>query len=195
MPNAAGTTFDRGIRMFLKGPNWTTRALRKGILLVQERTSPPAAMPTIPHQASLVRSKCHMLRLGILLLCLVGPERLNAQSDLQVVVTNVHGQSRVWMLPDAWRPVLDGERVALSGASAIRLADLLAIRQKRGVDTLGYHRVDLVFSFPSGKRTEQSFWLPDKYRRVEDCPRNGDFHVLDERTFIRAGSFTVKVAQ
>lgn len=117
--------------------------------------------------------------------------RLCAQGSTEFVVINVHGQTRLWVQPSDWRPAIEDGYVQLSGSSRMRLDEIIAIRPKRLADTLGYHTVHLVFTFPSGKHMDQPFWLSDRHARVEECPRAGDFYALDDRTWIRAGSYTV----
>lgn len=113
----------------------------------------------------------------------------HAQDRSAYLITNRHGQTRLWMLPDDWRPSIEDGSVHFIDGSSIHASDLLAIRPKRENDTLGYHRVDAMLLFTNGRSSTQTFWVPDLHHRLEDFPRVGDFRVLDDRTWIRADGY------
>lgn len=114
--------------------------------------------------------------------------RAEAQDRVAYVITNVHGQARLWMLPKDWRPVIEDGSLALSPGSSIRASELLAIRPKRDSDTVGYHAVRTTLDFTNDRRGEQLFWVPDVHARLEDFPLVGGFRILDDRTWIKEGA-------
>ena len=126
-----------------------------------------------------------------LVICL-GSLPSRAQDRTEFVITNRHGQSRLWMLPNDWRPTIENGTLELSGGSTIHASDLLAIRPKRVSDTPGYHAVPLILTFTNGRSAEQTFWVPDDHTRMEDCPLVGEFRLVDERTWIRVDAYRVK---
>lgn len=119
---------------------------------------------------------------------------VSGQADQQreFMITDQQGRSRLWVLSADWRPEIHLGILSLANGATMRDEDVISIRPKRSVDTLGYRSLVLIHVCPNGRTLEQEVWIPARYVSLEHCPSNAAFWLPDDRTWVRKGVWVVK---
>jgi|GEM_PF-3576807 len=127
------------------------------------------------------------------LLTSLGAAKGWAQDRREFLIITIRGQVNVWVLPAEWEAVVKDAHLLLMVGSQTKVSEIAAVRPKMANTPAGSHEVMLSFPASSGKSLTRSFWVPDKYERIEDAPLVEGFYRIDKQTMVRAGAYTVVV--
>ena len=129
--------------------------------------------------------------LAFVLLSCWGAASSYAQDRREFLIITIRGEMRMWVLPIEWEAVVTDGHLLLMEGSRTKVNEIAAVRPKRSDAPAGYHEVRLSFPVSSGKTLTLSFWVPDKYKRIEDAPLVEGFYRIDAQTMVRAGGYAV----
>jgi len=125
----------------------------------------------------------------------LGVQTGRAQDMREFLIITVRGAVKMWVLPTEWEAVVKNGHLLLMEGSRTKVSEIAAVRPKRSDAPTGYHEVRLSFPVSSGKTLAQSFWVPDKYKCVEDAPLVEGFYRIDAQTMVRMGGYAMVVEQ
>lgn len=124
----------------------------------------------------------------LLLLLLAWAAVATAQSSGQYLITLMDGRSVVRMLPPDWTPRFNKAFLYFTPRDRVFVADIAAVQPVHPDDIRGQHVVKLLFRNQLG-RGSGTFWVPDRFRTLEEVPRQEGFLLIGPQTLIREGIY------